>query len=103
MEELLNDRFDCTFPEPYTGKRNISYKMQNQLLYPVNVGRNIARESALTHFVLASDIELYPSTFLSERFLNMIARNKPPLNNGRRKIFTLNIFEVDWYQSVNSL
>ncbi|XP_077284047.1 beta-1,4-glucuronyltransferase 1-like [Arctopsyche grandis] len=100
MDQLLSDRFDCSFPEPYTGKQNISYKMQNRLLYPVNIGRNIARESALTHFVLASDIELYPSTFLAERFLNMIARNKPLLNNNKRKIFTLNIFEVESYQSV---
>ena len=33
----------------------------NNLTYPINVGRNIARESALTHFVFASDIELYPN------------------------------------------
>ena len=30
-------------------------------MYPVNVGRNIARETATTHFILASDIELYPN------------------------------------------
>ena len=38
-----------------------SYKERKGILYPVNVARNIARESAATHFVFPSDIELYPS------------------------------------------
>jgi beta-1,4-glucuronyltransferase 1 len=77
------------------------WKTRKKLLYPMNVGRNIARESALTHFVLASDIELYPSPFLSERFLNMIARNRPPLNSTNPRIFPLSIFEVESNQTVS--
>ena len=38
-----------------------SYKERKAILYPVNVARNIARQSAATHFVFPSDIELYPS------------------------------------------
>jgi hypothetical protein len=55
------------------------YKAQKKLLYPVNVGRNIARDAALTHFILASDIELYPNPGLVHKFLEMIARNEGPL------------------------
>ena len=45
----------------YPTKPFVSYRSLNNLTYPVNVGRNIARQSATSHFVFASDIELYPS------------------------------------------
>ena len=45
----------------YPTKPFISYRSTNNLTYPVNVGRNIARQSATSHFVFPSDIELYPS------------------------------------------
>ena len=45
----------------YPRKPFISYRSINNLTYPVNVGRNIARQSATSHFVFPSDIELYPS------------------------------------------
>jgi hypothetical protein len=36
------------------------------------VARNVARETAATHFVMAVDIELYPSPGLAEAFLDMM-------------------------------
>ena len=45
----------------YPTKPFISYRSTNNLTYPVNVGRNIARQTATSHFVFPSDIELYPS------------------------------------------
>ena len=45
----------------YPSKPYASYRSINNLTYPVNVGRNIARQSATSHFVFPSDIELYPS------------------------------------------
>lgn len=71
------------------------YKTQKKLLYPVNVGRNIARDAALTHFVLPSDIELYPNPGLVRKFFEMIARNDAPLQRKAPRVFTLSIFEVD--------
>ncbi|KOB64723.1 N-acetyl lactosaminide beta-1,3-N-acetyl glucosaminyl transferase [Operophtera brumata] len=66
------------------------------ILYPVNVARNIAREAALTHYILPSDIELYPSPNLPPRFLNMIARNAKPLTDSKNpRVFPISIFEVD--------
>lgn len=65
------------------------------MTYPVNVARNSARDAALTHFMFVCDIELYPSPDLPRKFLEMIARNEPPLNSTKPKVFPLNIFEVD--------
>lgn len=62
----------------------------------MNVARNVARDAALTHFILPSDIELYPSPNLVPRFLNMIARNRKPLNTSTKpRVFPISIFEVD--------
>lgn len=62
------------------------YKAQKKLLYPVNVGRNVARETAQTNFMLASDIELYPSPNIIEKFLAMIAENTDPLLSKEHKV-----------------
>lgn len=82
-QDALKTPYNCSLPAPYF---NVSsghlYKAQKKLLYPVNVGRNIARDAALTHFILASDIELYPNPGLVKKFLEMIARNEQYL---RRK------------------
>lgn len=65
------------------------------MLYPVNVGRNVARDAAMTYFILASDIELYPNPGLVGKFLRMIARNEGALRNKKPRVFPLPIFEVD--------
>lgn len=70
------------------------YKAQKKLLYPVNVGRNVARETAQTHYVLASDIELYPSPNLITLFLEMIADSKGPLVTKKPKVNEQNGDEV---------
>lgn len=62
-------------------------------MYPINVGRNIAREAAATHFVLSSDIELYPNPGLIENFLATIQRNGPILQTPQPKV-VLSIFRV---------
>ncbi|XP_043064722.1 beta-1,4-glucuronyltransferase 1 isoform X2 [Drosophila ficusphila] len=94
--EVLKTGYNCTLPPPYF---NVSsghlYKAQKKLLYPVNVGRNIARDSALTHFILASDIELYPNPGLVKKFLEMIARNEQYLRRKAPRVFPLAIFEVE--------
>ncbi|KAH8376663.1 hypothetical protein KR093_000657 [Drosophila rubida] len=95
-QDALKAGYNCSLPAPYF---NVSsghlYKAQKKLLYPVNVGRNIARDSALTHFILASDIELYPNPGLVKKFLEMIARNEQYLRRKAPRVFPLSIFEVD--------
>ncbi|KAL7741561.1 hypothetical protein ACLKA6_019335 [Drosophila palustris] len=52
------------------------------------------RNAALTHFVLASDIELYPSPGLAIGFLQMLSRNPDLLKSRKNIVYPLNIFEV---------
>ncbi|XP_017022035.1 beta-1,4-glucuronyltransferase 1 isoform X1 [Drosophila kikkawai] len=94
--DVFKTGYNCSLPAPYF---NVSsghlYKAQKKLLYPVNVGRNIARDAALTHFILASDIELYPNPGLVKKFLEMIARNEQYLRRKAPRVFPLAIFEVE--------
>lgn len=75
-EKTLNAPYDCYVRPPYeTTDPDDLYKNRHGILYPINVGRNIARSSSLTKYVLASDIELYPSGDISSNFIKMIERN----------------------------
>ncbi|KAM3966501.1 LOW QUALITY PROTEIN: beta-1,4-glucuronyltransferase 1 [Aphomia sociella] len=95
-DSFLATSYNCTIAPPFSDvKVESTYKKKKNLLYPVNVARNIARDAALTHYLLPSDIELYPSPNLVPRFLNMIARNAIPLNSTKPKVFPISIFEVD--------
>ena len=70
------------------------------LTYPVNLLRNVARMNAPTHYILASDAELYPSPNLIDDFFDMLRRNESVLHLDRPKIFVLPIFEVYANQTV---
>lgn len=78
----------------------LTYRKINKILYPVNVGRNVAREEATTHFVLASDIELYPSPGFIPDFLEMVKRQLMSSDTSsansvtRPRVYPLNLFEV---------
>ncbi|XP_033165831.1 beta-1,4-glucuronyltransferase 1 isoform X1 [Drosophila mauritiana] len=75
-----------------------SYKSRANLTYPINVGRNIARLAANTHFIFACDIELYPSVGFVDQFLDMVARNHSVLAldpRQRRRVYPLPVFEVE--------
>lgn len=96
VDNLLTTSYNCSNEPPYVVDSTTTYMKQKSLLYPVNVARNVARDAALTHFILPSDIELYPSPNLISRFLNMIARNAKPLNTSTNpRVFPISIFEVD--------
>lgn len=84
---------DCSAPPPWTNA-TAAYKGQKKLLYPVNVGRNVARESATTHYVLPSDIELYPSPGVIDGFMDLVRRQDPPLRRPKPMVFPLPIFEL---------
>ncbi|EAT35985.1 AAEL011900-PA [Aedes aegypti] len=95
-DKVLEPPYNCSLPAPYFNVSSSQlYKTQKKLLYPVNVGRNIARDAAMTHFILASDIELYPNPGLVHKFLEMIVRNEPVLQRKNPRVFPLSIFEVD--------
>jgi len=83
------------FPIPTFGDNINTYKKTKKLSYPVNVARNVAREMATTHYILPSDIELYPNPNLIPDFLEMIRNNDTILQRPNPKVFVLSIFEVE--------
>lgn len=66
---------NCASRPPYKTNSE-QYRVQKKILYPINVGRNIARDGALTHFILDADIDMYPSAGLNRKFLEMVAADK---------------------------
>ncbi|XP_063216263.1 beta-1,4-glucuronyltransferase 1 isoform X2 [Bacillus rossius redtenbacheri] len=93
--QLLAIRANCTLPAPWANVTSGAlYKTKSKILYPVNIGRNVAREAATTHYILPSDIELYPSPNLIRDFLTMVRRQDPPLMHTNPKVFPLPIFEL---------
>ena len=67
------------------------------MTYPINVGRNIAREAANSYYVLASDIELYPSPGLIPAFLKMITNANEEVTlkgSNSPRVFVLSVFEI---------
>ncbi|KAF6211349.1 hypothetical protein GE061_011861 [Apolygus lucorum] len=90
---VFETKYNCSLPPPWVNAS--TYKSQKKLLYPVNVGRNVAREMASTFYILASDIELYPSPGVIGDFLEMIRRQDAPLRHKNPKVFPLSIFELE--------
>lgn len=70
-----------------------TFKETHKLFYPVNVGRNVARDAAATFFIFPSDIELYPSPGIVPRFLQMIA-SEPNAKVPPNRVFPIAIYEV---------
>ncbi|XP_055857179.1 beta-1,4-glucuronyltransferase 1-like isoform X2 [Episyrphus balteatus] len=96
--EALNTPYYCSMPPPYKDVIPDSmYKKKQKLFYPINVGRNIARKAALTHLILASDVELYPSLGFVEQFLDMVMRDPSVLgvDDDKPRVFPLATFEID--------
>ncbi|KRJ98087.1 beta-1,4-glucuronyltransferase 1 isoform X1 [Drosophila yakuba] len=98
-EALFYPNICTSVSPPYTRiPPTESYKSRANLTYPINVGRNIARQAANTHFIFACDIELYPSPGFVDQFLDMVARNHSvlPLDpRQRRRVYPLPVFEIE--------
>lgn len=71
----IEANFVCDNNTFFDLNKSATYKNENNLTFPINVLRNIARRAALTHFVFTSDIELYPSVGLVNAFFDLIMRN----------------------------
>ncbi|XP_044260821.1 beta-1,4-glucuronyltransferase 1-like [Tribolium madens] len=76
---------------------NSTYKSEKNLIFPINLARNIAREVAQTHFIFPLDIELYPSPYLIPKFLKMVSKT-PSLSTPR--VYPLAVFEVETGQKI---
>ncbi|CAO1381269.1 unnamed protein product [Diamesa serratosioi] len=92
--QSLEKNFVCDREAFIQSDKIAAYKKENNLTFPINVLRNIARRASLTHFVFASDIELYPSVGLIDAFFDMIMKNTLLIENGENNVFFLPVFEI---------
>jgi len=62
QHDLALFRVDCREVSTWINKTPAkTYRSQHDLVYPINVARNVARETAYTHYIFPADIELYPN------------------------------------------
>ena len=91
-KEASEMKVDCSQPPPTSSN---TYRKIHSMTYPVNVGRNVARESANSHYIFPSDIELYPNPGLIPSFLKMVTNgDEPALKRPNPKVFVSSIFEI---------
>ena len=85
FNKRLENSFICPETAPYANvSRKLMYKTVNKLLFPISIGRNVAREAALTHFVFPCDIELYPNPNFVDNFFEMLIKDNSTLIEGNK-------------------
>lgn len=84
-----SQKFNCQDEPPYA---NFNRYIKTNDTFPINVGRNIASTAALTHFLLKSDSELFPSENFVNKFLEYVVTNKDVLAS--RIVFIVPTFEI---------
>ncbi|XP_060526457.1 beta-1,4-glucuronyltransferase 1-like [Cylas formicarius] len=95
------DAINCSSPPPWLTKNDEDmFKVQNSLLYPINVARNVAKLAATTYFIFPSDIELYPTRDFIPLFLEFARGHPQLLAEDQKNVFVLPIFEVLENQTV---
>jgi len=91
-EDAAKFKVDCNIPPPTSSN---TYRKIHSMTYPINVGRNIARESSNSHYVFPSDIELYPNPGLIPSFLHMVTNGEEAaLKRNNPRVFVSSIFEI---------
>ncbi|XP_064459995.1 beta-1,4-glucuronyltransferase 1-like [Ornithodoros turicata] len=93
---LIANPEDCS--DDIMHRQYANYRAEHNLTYPINVLRNSARRAAETRYILASDIELYPSGNIIPRFLDMVRRRHN--SSSARQVYVLPVFEVKASQTV---
>uniref|UniRef100_A0A6A7G596 Beta-1,4-glucuronyltransferase 1-like n=1 Tax=Hirondellea gigas TaxID=1518452 RepID=A0A6A7G596_9CRUS len=94
---LWNRETNCSM-DLHTWTNVTTYRRRKEIMYPLNIVRNVARRAATTYFVCASDIELYPSVNFIPEFFKML--KKPDISNTTvPKVFAFAVFEVNKTES----
>jgi hypothetical protein len=96
---LQNHPEKLTCERPDSSKLS-TFRMTNEIMYPINVCRNIARSYSQTDFVMVTDIQLVPSEELASRFVEMtralhVNKPKPP-----SRVYVVPVFEVEAYDVI---
>ncbi|GBP82128.1 Beta-1,4-glucuronyltransferase 1 [Eumeta japonica] len=75
-----------------------TYRKENNLVYPINVGRNVARNASRTNYFIVSDIEMVPSDGLAEKFLRMVRRLMGEKKRREGCVFAKTVFVVPLFE-----
>lgn len=95
LDKYYQDTYNCSLGAPFTNTNNLpTYRFENEIPYPINVARNVAREMAQTHFILTADIDFYPTKYFIQHFLTMVEKRTDLFRTQSKKIFVLPIFEI---------
>lgn len=89
-EKFFTSAGDCAASDLQIRDSETERKSRN-IIYPINVARNVARSQASTSRVLVSDIELLPSKNLASSFLDMVRGRAPRVG----VVFVLPVFEIE--------
>lgn len=75
-----------------------TYRLENNMIYPINVGRNVARNASRTNYFIVSDIELVPSEGLATKFLSMMRKLMGNKKRDAGIIFSKTVFVVPLFE-----
>lgn len=90
LGEPIRTQGDCAASDLQKGEEETERK-QRDMIYPINVARNVARSQANTSRVLVTDIELLPSDKLASGFVEMVRRRQPKTG----VVFVVPVFEIE--------
>lgn len=77
-----------------------TFRMSNELMYPINICRNVARTYSQTNFVMVTDIQLIPSENLASRFIKMAELLHLKKLNPPSRVFVVPVFEVEAFDVI---
>lgn len=90
---------DLTFTDCSNVESRIStFKKDNNLIYHVNVGRNVARNASRTNYFIVSDIEMVPSDGLAPKFLSMVRKLMGDKKRDDGCVFAKTVFVVPLFE-----
>ncbi|XP_014371123.2 beta-1,4-glucuronyltransferase 1 [Papilio machaon] len=75
-----------------------TFRKENRIIYPINVGRNSARNASMSNYFLVSDIEMVPSDGLAQKFLKMVRKLMGDKKRDEGCIFAKTIFVVPLFE-----
>ncbi|XP_022120964.1 beta-1,4-glucuronyltransferase 1-like [Pieris rapae] len=75
-----------------------TFRREHKMIYPINVGRNIARNASKTNYFIVSDIEMVPSFGLAPKFLRMVRKLMGDKKRDEGCIFAKTVFVVPLFE-----